>query len=254
MKILLVLALLLLIPRFARTVLYYFPDWLPQNETYLRKKVARPMALVDFVKHSPHPLRHHAPPAYVKEVSAWLLKNLQGKGRVVVQEFQLAEYLAATTDLPLLSGIEQRAIHHGDAHLFRLSEEGHLPGKALKDYFERYAVRYLVCTEFKAKLEWRKDLLKPVKLIKGIRIYQTLIDPSYFLIGKGMIAKQEFNHIHVAEALGPEVVLRFHWMETLRCRPNCKVLRKKITGDRVGFIRIKNPPANFEIYNSYQFD
>jgi hypothetical protein len=55
--------------------------------------------------------------------------------------------------------------------------------------------------------------------------------------------------------LGPpaEVVLRFHYLETLRCRPDCRVERFPVAGDRVGFIRVPDPRPELEIYNSYRF-
>ena len=61
----------------------------------------------------------------------------------------------------------------------------------------------------------------------------------------------DFFAAMLAHRLGPEVVLRFHWMESLRCRPGCKVERFVDPADRVGFIRIPNPPPRFEIYNQY---
>ena len=69
----------------------------------------------------------------------------------------------------------------------------------------------------------------------------------------GRIAKQAFNRISITEAHGDDIVIRFHWMETLRCRHDCVVHRLKIPGDRVGFIRVHKPPRHFEIYNSYIF-
>ncbi|MFH1132435.1 MAG: hypothetical protein V1754_13955, partial [Pseudomonadota bacterium] len=162
--------------------------------------------------------------------------------------------LAATSDLPILGGLRQRSFLHGDAHLFRLDPDGNLPGDKLCEYLERYAVRYVVVSEIKRKLEWRKDLLKFVKLIGFVRIYETKISPSYFLRGHGKIAAQGFNQISVVDARGPEVVVRFHWMETLRCRPACHIERFNVPDDRVGFIRVRQPPEKFEIYNSYKFN
>ena len=40
-------------------------------------------------------------------------------------------------------------------------------------------------------------------------------------------------------------------MESLRCRPHCEVEVEQVAADRVGFIRVKNPPERFEIYNDY---
>jgi hypothetical protein len=253
-KLLLVFALLLIIPRFVHNALYYFPGLLPEVPPPKPLQKRKPNALVGFVEYRPYILRHNNPPKFVEEICAWLRANLKGEGRVAVQQFMLGEHMAAISGLPLLSGIEQRGIYHGDAYLFRLNEDGVLPGKALLDYFERYAVRFVVVTDIKPGLEWRKDALRLRRMIGPVRIYETRIKPSYFLRGQGRVVKQEFNRIVVEDARGPDLVLRFHWFEGLRCRPGCEVLQHDVPGDRVGFIRIKNPPPRFEIYNSYRFD
>lgn len=254
-KLLLGLALLLIAPRFVHTALFYFPEALPKQPPPQPMEKPRPSALAGFVEHDPFPLKHHAPPEVTKQVRAWLEQHMSpGAGRVAVQQFMLGEYLAATSRLPMLSGIEQRSIYHGDAYLFRLDEDGALPGKELIDYFQRYAVKYVVVTQVKPKLEWRKDVLIFRKLIGLVRIYETAITPSYFLKGSGRVTRQELNRIVVEDARGDEVVLRFHWLETLRCRPGCRIEQHDVPGDRVGFIRVKNPPPRFEIYNSYRFD
>jgi hypothetical protein len=49
-----------------------------------------------------------------------------------------------------------------------------------------------------------------------------------------------------------ELVLRYHWLETLRCRPGCELHRVEVPGDRVGFIGVSNAPPDFEIGNSYR--
>jgi hypothetical protein len=253
-KTLLVVAALLVAPRFVRNVLYYMPRVVPQDKQLGANPPKRWFFGLRRVAESGlYPMHNIAAPERTQHVRQWLEKNLNGKGRVLVQEYMLGEYLAATSDLPILGGLIQRSFPHGDAHLFRHSREGDLPGDLLKDYLERYAVRYVVVSELVRKLEWRKDLLTFRQFIGPIRIYETKISPSYFLKGKGRIEKQAFNKIEVEDAEGDEVVIRFHWMETLRCRPECKVERYRIPGDRVGFIQVKNPPRKFEIYNSYSF-
>ena len=52
-----------------------------------------------------------------------------------------------------------------------------------------------------------------------------------------------------------DVVLRYHWMETLRCSPDCTIVREPVEGDRVGFMRVPAPhPRDFVIENSYAWD
>lgn len=250
-KLLLLLCLLAIVPRAVRTILYYTPDLLPQRGR--KERSLWPSALAGLAREfRPDAMRPAGPPPYAAEVRAWLQHEMRGRaGRVLVEEYMLGEYLAASSDLPILGGLAQRNVPHVDAHLFRLQRDGYLPGKRLERYFERYAVRFVVMTQLKRALEWRKKALKFRKLVGTVRIYETRIDPSYFMRGSGRIAAQRFNHLEVADARGSDLVLRFHWMETLRCRPGCRVERQRVAGDRVGFIRVRNPPARFEIYNSY---
>jgi len=47
-------------------------------------------------------------------------------------------------------------------------------------------------------------------------------------------------------------VLRFHWLETFVCRPDCRLRREPVDADPVGFIRVEAPhPADFVIENGY---
>ena len=90
-----------------------------------------------------------------------------------------------------------------------------------------------------------------------MKVYESIEEPSYFLRGGGKVVHQGINSIKVDEAYAPtrrngDLVLRFHWAETLDCRPDCRVEREPVLGARVGFIRIDHPPPQFEIYNSYR--
>ncbi len=259
-KILLVLLLVLLLPRLVRTVVVAMPDPLPPPHRTLPGSTPldfKQEPLSGVFGFPPAPLRHLGTDPNHKALRSWLLEHYKKRpARVLVQDWILGEYLAWSTRMPILGGLEQRAIHHADAHLFRSHPKGDLKGKALRDYFVRYAVGFVVvrapqpALHTLPDLEGRKDLLLYVGKEGGYRIYLTKVLPSYFLRGKGRVLSQAFNSIKV-ETASDDVVIRFHWMETLRCRPGCTVERFKVPGDRVGFIRVKKPPRRFEIYNGY---
>ena len=61
------------------------------------------------------------------------------------------------------------------------------------------------------------------------------------------------NRIEVKDSPPAEpLVLKYHHIDTLVCKPNCKVEREPIDGDLAGFIRIPAPhPANVIIENGY---
>jgi hypothetical protein len=251
-KLLAALALVVIVPRVARTILYYLPGALPDLVVHSPIDFfSSPLAGLNEPR--PVPFRHAPEPPGYLAVRAWLAAHAEGQGRVVVSEWPLAEYLAASTDLPILGGIPQRNVPHEVANLFRISVGGNLPGRELRDYFERYAVGFVVTDGAFLPIDGRRDVIRPLKAIAGFRIYRTRIRPSYFLEGSGRVTSQSLNSIKVDGARGADVVLRFHWMRTLRCRPGCSVERFPVALDPVGFIRVPHPPPAFEIYNSYHY-
>ena len=253
----LVLCLVLLLPRVARTVMVGVPDLIPERPRQVPGQGPKGPRLDTFTGTHGTPigaLKHRPTPPHFKKIRAWLLKNHKGHGRVLAQDWMMSEYFAWSTKLPQVGGLEQRAITHGDAHLFRKYPQGKAPNAWLRAYLERYAVGFIVVKAVLPDLERQRNLLEPQVLIENHRIYKTRIKPSYFLIGQGTVVSQRLNSIKVDRVSGPSVVLRFHWMETLRCRPSCKVERYELKGDRVGFIGVRDPPEKFEIYNSYEWE
>jgi hypothetical protein len=249
-KILLALMLVLIIPRFVRTVLHYMPSLLPDRvERSKLDFLSSP--LVGLNEPPPLPMQLHGAPEPHRNVKRWLEANHRGRGRIVVSEWVLGEYLAAASKLPILGGLVERNVPHVDAHLLRRHPEGDLPGAALRQYLELYAVGFVITSGEFGPLDRRRDLLEPAKVVDGYRIYRTRIEPSYFVRGSGKVDAQRVNLISVADAAGADLVLRFHWMETLACRPGCRVERYAVEGDRVGFIRVPEPPSKLEIYNAY---
>jgi hypothetical protein len=90
-----------------------------------------------------------------------------------------------------------------------------------------------------------------VASVAGHRRYRTRAVPSWLLRGIGQVVEQGVNSGKVVGASGDDLVVRFHWLESLACRPGCRIERFAVAGDRVGFIRIPSPPPAFEIYNAY---
>jgi hypothetical protein len=61
------------------------------------------------------------------------------------------------------------------------------------------------------------------------------------------------NRIHVTGSVPSEpVVLRYHWLATLVCEPNCRVRPTPEPGDPIGFLRVEAPhPPDFVVRNAY---
>ena len=245
---------LVLVPRLVRTAAYFFPRLASYAVFEGRAPSPRhPFNVV--LAGQTFKMENSTAPKRFAEVREWLLRHHQGPGRVLVQDYELGEYLAATTQLPIIGGFAYRPLHHGDANLFQYETPVRQSSAEIRAYFERYAIAYVVMRKVHWRMETDKTLLTFRKAVDTIhfRIFQTQITPSYFARGTGRIVHQGLNRIAVDDASGPELVLRFHYFEALRCRPGCTVERAPLKGDRVGFIRIRNPPKRFEIYNSYDF-
>ncbi len=254
-RLALVVALALVAPRVARTVLYFAPTLLPQAPAPLGDlRDIQPVSALNGTAEAPPRWFGLAPPRpeYPK-LAAWLEKRVQGKGRVLVYEWMFAEYLGSHTNLPVLGGFPERNAAHVDANLFRRDPGGELSGPALSEYLERYAVGWLVASGPPMPLE-SSPAVEHLITFGDFRLYRTRTSPSYFAEGSGRLVDTALNSIRIADARAGQnasLTLRFHWLESLRCRPDCELERAELEGDRVGFIRVPNPPPAFEIYNGY---
>jgi hypothetical protein len=258
------LAALVAIPAFARDVLYYFPAQLPSLSP-LHEVMP---VLTGHYKNTPIPglgahkqmeLRYRSHFEDMNDLARFLNEQDDGQGRVLVEWHVLAEHLAWRTRTQILGGFERNE-QHTSANLFYHDPEGLLPPAELKRYFETYAVKWVIFT-YKRRLEGRRDILEPMGGIppydeKGVprhRVYRTKIDVSYFAENRGHVTV-DYNVIRVA-GTNPraDVVLRFHFLETLVCKPGCSLVKEPLAGDPVGFIRVPAPhPAKFAIVNSYE--
>ena len=103
--------------------------------------------------------------------------------------------------------------------------------------------------------QFHSPAMELVTQIGPHKIFKTKIEPSLVIRGGGEV-EVATNRISVRGSdPDADLELRFHWMGTLRCRPDCQIERIAVDGvDPVGFMRIPAPhPADLEIYNSYDF-
>jgi len=251
------------VPSFARDVLYFFPSILP-SQSPLYDVMPTPMG---YHKNAPLPFegwhkqmefRPSTHYADMNDVTKFVTAADKSDWRILVEWYVLAEHLAWRTRGQILGGFA-RAEDQIAADLFRRDPEGLLPAKDLKKYFEDYAVKWVIVTHRK-RLEDRRDILEPLGGIPpydkdGIpfhRVYKTKVDVSYFAENDGRV-KVDFNTIEVSGTdPSRDVVLRFHYLETLVCEPGCTLLREPLEKDPVGFLRIPAPhPADFAVVNGY---
>jgi len=106
-------------------------------------------------------------------------------------------------------------------------------------YLETYNVGWIVCWSDVARAYARSYAgATPIGSVEDFTLYQVHHPPSWFTAGNGRV-KVSYNRIEVAEAIGDEIVLKYHWVPGLRSTPALAIDRVPIAGDPVGFIRVR---------------
>ncbi len=179
-------------------------------------------------------------------VGAWLAQQ-PDRGRVLVQYAPLGEYLRWASDRPILGGFHDRRMIFQDANLFYFPVEDPRYTTGLAEYLERYNVSHVIMTyPYLAEIERRSDLLAAGGIHGGLhRVYTVKQPGGYFMTGAGRV-EAAINRITVRDATpapgGQSLVLRYHWMDELRCSPDCTVRRFAVEGDTAGFIEVTGAP------------
>ena len=250
------IALIVAFPRLARDAMYFLPPLVPEAGALedQKPKITDAVGFSNIGYPRQIEFRHTGMTADHAAIADWVATRVaEGEqGRYLVENWTIGELLAWKTKAEVLSGFRLRNLPHSYANLFRLYPVDPLPKGALKAYLKRYAVRYVITSVTHGRFLSEKKLLRKVAEFPPHIIFESRLTPSYFAEGAGSVAAS-MNRISVrGTAPDEDVVLRYHWMETLVCEPGCAVERERIKGDPVGFIRIPAPhPADFEIVNGY---
>ncbi len=245
---------LALLPRLVRDVLYFtaalVPETAPLVEENPRITDTIGFGNIGYPEHKE--FRHGPMPWDHDDIARWFEEHTDGSGRVMVEHWTLGEMLAWRTRAQVLGGFRLRNLQHNSANFFRLYPIGDPPPGELERYLDDYAVKWLVVSFTHKRFEARSDLFEPAAEIGIHKIFVSKRPVSFFASNRGRV-KASMNRLSVKKTWpDDDVVLRFHWHEKLRCRPDCRVEREPLEGDPVGFIRVPAPhPANFVIWNGY---
>ncbi|MFA6448298.1 MAG: hypothetical protein WCX65_02420 [bacterium] len=138
-------------------------------------------------------------------------------------------------------------------------QDGRVFGRSLSDFnteelrreLERYNVKWVIC--------WSGGSREYFRNYEGYYAYLGRQDkfeifelkgynPTFFLKGAGAV-KADYSRIEVrgARAEGGEIVLKYHWMDGCRAKPAARLERFPAGGDPAGFIRVIDPPKDFDI-------
>ncbi|MFO7563623.1 MAG: hypothetical protein R6X02_13330 [Enhygromyxa sp.] len=240
----------------ARDLLYFFAPSLPDRQVVEGGREV-PMGALG---HALTPGYRYEDQNRWEKIVAHVAKLDDGQARFLVQDQVLGEYLMARTKAQIIGGFLVRNIEHSDANWFRRAGiEPPYDPEAMREYLQTYAIRWVIVQKQGMSPWWdqQTELLVRAGYFDGMIIY--MVKPRVSLIddkGTGKAKAKVEARINRLEVSGtdPErdVVLRYHWMETLRCSPDCQIEREPVAGDRVGFIRVPAPHGrDFVIENSY---
>lgn len=176
------------------------------------------------------------------------------RGRWLVHDQVLGEYLMARTDAQIIGGFVVRNLAHSDANWFRHHGDPPYPLESFRRFLATYGVRWLVVGKSHLDPFWDQHprLWSRAGFADGMIIYRVRV-PTALADDPGAEVRARTNLIEVrgSDPSAP-LLLRYHWLETLACEPDCTIERAPVEDDRVGFIQIPAPhPADLRIVNAY---
>jgi hypothetical protein len=257
-----VIILLAAIPRLARDVVYFVPAFfvepkdLPEETPHIADIIG--FGGIGYPKHRDYRLKPI--PQYLDAVAHGVEKWREEQGRILVEYEPLAEHLAWRTTAYIVGGSVLRNPLFNAANLFIRYPKKDPPTDVLKTYLETYAIGWAIVLSnptlqekfYRERLQYMLDLFEVRDKVWPFQVLKCKLPVSYFQKGSGKI-RASMNRIEVTSSNpNEEIVVRYHWIETLACREKCKIEREPIKDDPMGFIRVPAPhPADFEIRNGY---
>jgi hypothetical protein len=249
------LGIMLVFSNLAREVIYFFPNLLPDPNLSAEdvRELQRVNPDVTGVTNRQMFFRHKKTFPDFNAIARALKNHDDGSGRVLVEWEILGEHLAWRTDSQILGGFRLRNLQHAYSNLFRRYDEGPITREQAREHLIDYAIRWAIFSGPRHELESYTELMKPIGVIPPAhRIYETKVPVSFFALNNGQV-KATLNRLAVTGTNPKEdVVLRYHFLDTFVCNPDCQVQLEPIKYNPVGFIRVPAPhPADFVIENGY---
>jgi hypothetical protein len=253
----LLLGLLLVIavvPRLVRDVMYFVPLLVPRAAPLVEERphITDPIGFGQIHYPDPRTYRHGPTVEDFNQLVSWIEENTDGSGRVAVEHWELGEHVAWRTNAQVLGGFRLRNLAHSAANIFRRYPIGDPPEDEIEEYMRTYAVKWVVTTFVHERFANKPLLLTQIAEVPPHRIFLSRLHTTFFAENHGEV-EASMNRL-AATGTDPkkDVVLKYHYLETLVCEPGCVVERTPIKGNPVGFIRVPAPhAADFEITNAY---
>jgi hypothetical protein len=198
----------------------------------------------------------------------WLAEHTDASGRLLNEETDRGSHQYYGSHLPALiplyTGLElaggpapHALLEHNvlrfEAGTLLGQPIGRIPSDALLHYLSLYNVRWLLC--------WTPAAKRYLAAIGGVAkvgsydkftLYRLEAPPSYFFEGSGIVEASD-NRLVLRDLVphAGRIVLKYHWLETLRTDPPRDIRPFWIDEDPVPFIAVADPPRDLTIYNDY---
>jgi hypothetical protein len=240
-------------PRLLRDVFYYLPSAIPERGKALPLAPPNVNGAIGFGSiRWPTPLDFRPIGATPLEVGTIeIIKKIDdGSGRFLIEWWAFGEQLAGRTNAQVLGGFREINLAHSDSNFFRVQPENKpIDPQRFQAYLEAFNVKWIALMRPWPEIDARHDLLELVPNMPGARWYRVK-KPSGWIVGGGPGTVRASNdRLEVRGSAGGSLVLRYHYLETLRCKPGCTVRREPSPLTRVGFIAVDGAPSDFEIVN-----
>ena len=202
--------------------------------------------------------RISGPPAEQREVMVWLAANTANDGRILVDDTRLGALIPHYSRREVIGGpfvVVWLTYGYANANEKELFGRpiGDLDVEQMRAYLRTYNVGWIVADVHSSALDGFATRYPDVFVLETsiwpFNIYRVNLEPSYFLVGSGKLSVG-YDRIEVSEASPGAVVLKYHWLETLRTEPELRIEPYPVLDDPVGLIRVDNGEvSSFTIYN-----
>jgi hypothetical protein len=149
---------------------------------------------------------------------------------------------------PYMFVAQHRVEFHDGKFMGRELED--IPFVRIKEYMDLYDVKWVVSWSRRGRgyFDAYTDYFMPRKDVGRFRIYEVSRSHNAFVKGSGQLSSA-YNRIAVQNVQAEDgvLILKYHWLDNMRCKPECLAERYPVEDDPVGFIIIKEPPSALEV-------
>ena len=195
------------------------------------------------------------------EIKLWIKKHTDNSARILYEDSFRNEHpslLPYYIKRQFIGGLYPKTfIKHGFVELNSWSmfdkKFSDISLAQMKNYFEYYNIKWVFAftKEVLDLFDKYPSYLKKITRIGTVNVYEVDRKVNFFIEGNGEI-NADYNKIEVKNATGPEIIIKYHWLETLKTKPELKIEAVKGLDDPVGFIKVyNNNVRDFLIYNAY---